>query len=234
MLPTISRLLAVVLVVTVGYHSIDGSPFGWHPLLMAAFIALISEGVAAARNYKAAPSRSRLRLHYVLILLSALALVLGFGFIYYNKNLLQKPHFATWHGLFGVVAVLSIAGKNYPPQFLVLYSFTMPLNSCNCGTTGQAAGSWVVHTVAPAGWARANFWPVHPIFGRINFALGASVLASGLLSGWAFRALASPVHYFVLGTAASLCVIAAYRMLAPLPQRKSSNNISEKQKEKGY
>lgn len=46
--------------------------------------------------------------HHCLQVFAIVSSMLGFVVIYLNKNMKDKPHFTTWHGLLGVVTVCSI------------------------------------------------------------------------------------------------------------------------------
>lgn len=47
---------------------------------------------------------TRVTAHWAILLCAAVAHGLGFTAIYYNKELNDKPHFTSWHGIMGLAA----------------------------------------------------------------------------------------------------------------------------------
>ncbi len=61
--------------------------------------------------------QTKVKLHWLFNTLSLISVLSAFAVIYYNKELQQKNHFTTWHGLFGIFTILYtsiqyIAGYN--------------------------------------------------------------------------------------------------------------------------
>merc|ERR1712054_219624 len=81
--------------------------FSYHPLFMIlAFPLFMSEGILIGSFIKTSRRRLMLKLHLSFQLACSACAILGFSVIYYNKNLNNKLHFTTWHGLFGACSVV--------------------------------------------------------------------------------------------------------------------------------
>lgn len=55
-----------------------------------------------------ASRETKILAHHCLQVFAIVSSALGFFVIYFNKNIKDKPHFTTWHGLLGVITVCSI------------------------------------------------------------------------------------------------------------------------------
>ena len=51
-------------------------------------------------------------IHQALNIAAVVFAILGFCVIYYNKDVNDKPHFTTWHGLLGLITVIFITGQS--------------------------------------------------------------------------------------------------------------------------
>ena len=49
---------------------------------------------------------TKLRIHQIAQIAAIILSILGFVVIYINKNINEKPHFTTWHSLFGITTVV--------------------------------------------------------------------------------------------------------------------------------
>ena len=61
--------------------------------------------------------QTKVKLHWLFNTLSLISVLSAFAVIYYNKELNNKEHFTTWHGLIGAITILYttiqfIAGHN--------------------------------------------------------------------------------------------------------------------------
>lgn len=101
--------------------------------------------------------------HWSFQALAILLLWLGFGTVYVNKNLLSKPHFVTWHGCVGLVAVVGAAGASV-------------------GGVATKYGLKIPPLIRPA----QIKW-VHSVVGTAIFTAGCVALLLGLSSNWAMR-----------------------------------------------
>lgn len=73
-----------------------------------------------------ASRQTKVLVHWVLQATAVTCACLGFMVIFYNKYLWEKPHFATWHGLFGVITVSYIGLQSVGGSF-VKYEFLRSL-----------------------------------------------------------------------------------------------------------
>lgn len=64
-------------------------------------LSLLGENVATRKISQ----KNKIRLHWILQLSASIAVYAGFLVIYINKNLHNKHHFSTWHGIFGLISV---------------------------------------------------------------------------------------------------------------------------------
>ncbi|OPJ80847.1 cytochrome b561 domain-containing protein 2 [Patagioenas fasciata monilis] len=140
------------------------SLFSWHPLLMAlAFSFLMTEALlifspetSLLRSFS---RKVKVRVHWALQLLALLCALLGLGIIIYNKHLNGKPHFATWHGLTGLLAVLYASGQ--------------------C-----AGGVLLLYPKLMKNWTLAKLKLYHATSGLVGYLLGCASLMLGMCSLW--------------------------------------------------
>lgn len=110
----VAHIVPVVLTAFVLYTAWPGSSlFSWHPTLMVlAFVVCMWEGLLVFNKESSLfvnVSRStKVLIHQILNIAAVVFAILGFIVIYYNKDLNAKPHFTTWHGLFGLVTVICV------------------------------------------------------------------------------------------------------------------------------
>ncbi|MBN3295081.1 C56D2 protein, partial [Amia calva] len=116
------------------------------------------------------------RYHWILQSLSASCAVLGLVVIFYNKQLNNKSHFVTWHGLVGLLTVLyavlqSLGGvsllypklvKRWSLSKLKRYHATSGLLAYLLGCTSLLLGMcslWFTTAVHSLGWYLASSCP---------------------------------------------------------------------------
>jgi len=102
---------------TTGYFAFVSQPgsnlFSWHPFLMTlAMVGLLNEALLVVSLRWTLLPRSlfvkwRIYFHGYLEAGAFTATAIGFWAIYNNKELLAKPHFATWHGLVGLIVTFA-------------------------------------------------------------------------------------------------------------------------------
>ncbi|CAH1169630.1 unnamed protein product [Phaedon cochleariae] len=87
--------------------------FTWHPLLLSlGWMLLMTEGVLIISKENPIGRRLRLnhtlklRYHWIIIAIALALILAGFLVIVINKNNLNKQHFKTWHGLFGLLGII--------------------------------------------------------------------------------------------------------------------------------
>eukprot|EP00040_Diaphanoeca_grandis_P008167 m.44127 g.44127 ORF g.44127 m.44127 type:complete len:209 (+) comp19587_c0_seq1:229-855(+) len=116
--------------------------FKWHPSLMAiAFLAFIPEAILVFSKNGASlvpknwSHSNKILSHFVLMTVGYFAMVGGGAAIYINKDRIEKPHFTSYHGQFGLLTMgaftmtwlfglVLLFGMYYPDRIRVL---TKPL-----------------------------------------------------------------------------------------------------------
>merc|ERR1712050_157047 len=82
------------------------SLFSWHPFLMSiSFFMLIPISTKILKYRSIISYQTRRKVHWITQLISISLILVGFWAIYENKNRLKKSHFATNHGLSGIITV---------------------------------------------------------------------------------------------------------------------------------
>ncbi|XP_066255411.1 transmembrane reductase CYB561D2-like [Euwallacea similis] len=108
----ISVLLFVYLVVKLALRA-EFDFFTWHPLLMAiGWMLLMTEGLYAINKYNTywrfkTKGSFRVKIHVIILSAGYILSVIGFIVAYINKENKGKSHFVSWHGLFGLLALIS-------------------------------------------------------------------------------------------------------------------------------
>ena len=112
---------------------IDGgtSIFSENTILVSfQFITFMFEGLLVFNQESSlllnASRQTKVLVHWVLQATAVTCAGLGFIVIFYNKYLRDKPHFTTWHGLFGVITVCYIMLQSVGGSF-VKYEFLRSL-----------------------------------------------------------------------------------------------------------
>uniref|UniRef100_A0AAQ4RUX7 ascorbate ferrireductase (transmembrane) n=1 Tax=Gasterosteus aculeatus aculeatus TaxID=481459 RepID=A0AAQ4RUX7_GASAC len=108
---------------------------------------------------KTLPHKTKSRAHWILQCLCVTCAILGLAAIVYNKHLSGKPHFTSWHGLLGVIAVCAVALQSL------------------------AAVPLIYHSLAK-GWSLAKLKRYHAATGLVAYLLGSGSLLLGLRSAW--------------------------------------------------
>ncbi|RUS87955.1 hypothetical protein EGW08_004233 [Elysia chlorotica] len=169
----VAHISAIVFPLIIIVAVVPGSSlFSWHPSLMAiGFSLLMSEGIVLfSQSSSLIPSWSRpdkAWLHAVLMGAGMCSVCLGFLAIFFNKRLADKPHFTTWHGLFGLTTVC-IAGAQCLGGSLVKYY--------------RYVGSYIKIRLA-------DLKLYHATSGLLSFVLFTVTLLLSLYSGWAQSSL---------------------------------------------
>ncbi|KAF7796882.1 hypothetical protein EIP86_008067 [Pleurotus ostreatoroseus] len=102
--------VAVFLVTTWIVTFLSGSSylwFAWHPLLLSSSIALFTYGVLTLQPTSQAKTKvaGLVRHQLAMIVLGVPAALLGFLAVFFTKIAHDRPHFTSWHGLFGIITV---------------------------------------------------------------------------------------------------------------------------------
>ncbi|CAH3141667.1 unnamed protein product [Porites lobata] len=115
-----SSFLSMVHIVAVGlpllviwFAQPGTSLFSWHPTLMTlSFGFLMFEAILMFSPQSSLilsfPRATKIKFHWILQTAAVIFALGGFAAIYINKNMHNKPHFQSWHGLFGFCTVILI------------------------------------------------------------------------------------------------------------------------------
>nr|CAH7721389.1 unnamed protein product [Callosobruchus chinensis] len=114
-LTNIAHITVVTFVILIVYLCIT-KPFEfftWHPLLMSlGWMFLMYEGIIVISKenpigrYFGLTHDLKNRWHWILITAASFLILAGFAVIYTYKNNEGKEHFKSWHGLFGLLAMV--------------------------------------------------------------------------------------------------------------------------------
>ncbi|AWP02770.1 putative cytochrome b561 domain-containing protein 2 [Scophthalmus maximus] len=140
------------------------SLFSWHPFFMTlAFSFFMTEAILLFSPHgspnKGFPHKAKGRVHWILQGLCVSCAALGLAAISYNKHLNGKAHFASWHGLLGLLTVCVVALQSL------------------------AAVPLIYHSLAK-GWSLAKLKRYHAASGLVTYLLGSVSLLLGLCSAW--------------------------------------------------
>nr|CAG8507804.1 5509_t:CDS:2 [Entrophospora candida] len=106
--------------------NVDYFFFVWHPTLMALTIFMVTNGILALQQTMTREEKSLgLDLHRLIQTISLLSAIGGFYVTFTFKNMNDKEHFTTPHGVFGLITIIlliiqSVAGGtlvNFPGLF---------------------------------------------------------------------------------------------------------------------
>ncbi|KAK9967329.1 hypothetical protein ABG768_001732 [Culter alburnus] len=158
------------------------SLFSWHPFLMTlGFSFLMTEAVLLFNPYSSPvrklKHKTKGRLHWILQCLSLCCATAGLCAIVYNKNLNDKPHFTSWHGLVGVITVAVVGLQSL-------------------------GGLPLLYPKVAKGWSLAKLKRYHATSGLLTYLLGSFSLFLGLCSSWFSTGVSGSVWYL-----AALCPV---------------------------
>ncbi|KAJ9457255.1 hypothetical protein DIPPA_02981 [Diplonema papillatum] len=108
------RVATAAMTALMAYTWYVGTPrdlFLWHPMCMTiAYCWLMIEGVsvgkAVGEAHSMAARRRFTQSHTIVFTLALIFSTVGVGAIYQNKELHNKPHGTSWHGVTGYIAML--------------------------------------------------------------------------------------------------------------------------------
>lgn len=138
--------------------------------LMTEALLIFSPETSLLRSFS---RKVKVRVHWALQLLALLCALLGLGIITYNKHLNGKPHFATWHGLTGLLAVLYASGQ--------------------C-----AGGVLLLYPKLMKNWTLAKLKLYHATSGLVGYLLGCASLMLGMCSLWFTTSVTSVSWYLAM------------------------------------
>ncbi|TRZ01624.1 hypothetical protein DNTS_022976 [Danionella cerebrum] len=113
------------------------------------------------------------RLHWLLQCLCAFCALLGLFVIFFNKNLNDKPHFVSWHGLLGLVTVAIVVCQSL-------------------------AGLPLLWPRLVKGWSLGKLKRYHATSGLLTHLLGSFSVCLGLYSSWFTGSVSGFVWYLSL------------------------------------
>ncbi|XP_023330251.1 cytochrome b561 domain-containing protein 2 [Eurytemora carolleeae] len=163
------HIISLGLTAFVLYLSAPGTDlFSWHPSLMTvAFALLLSQAIvlfSPESSLLLNSARSdKIQLHWILNLFAFFGTMGGFLAIYLNKEIAGKNHFTTWHGRFGLAAVIG----------------TMITALWGLGAKYSSSLRSIMKPI--------NIKLYHATFGLIVFCLGMSAISLACYSNWVRR-----------------------------------------------
>lgn len=120
----VAHIVTVLFTAFIIYTAWPGSSlFSWHPTLMVlAFVVGMWEALLAFNKESSMfvnfARPSKVLIHQCLNVFAVSASITGFIVIYYNKHINDKPHFTTWHGLFGLMTVIAVTIQSLGGDFV--------------------------------------------------------------------------------------------------------------------
>ncbi|KAA0712011.1 Cytochrome b561 domain-containing protein 2 [Triplophysa tibetana] len=162
------------------------SLFSWHPFLMSlAFSFFMTEAILLFNPHSSPVGKlkhkTKGRLHWILQCLCVFCAIVGLIAIAYNKNLNEKPHFTSWHGLIGLVTVIVVV-----LQSLGALSLLYPKLA--------------------KGWSLAKLKRYHATSGLLTYLLGSISLLLGLCTAW-FSSNVSGYVWYLAALCPTLCAL---------------------------
>ena len=113
------HLISIFALIIIGaFISIISKPgsslFSWHPFFMSiSFFMLIPISTKILKYRTKISFQTRRKVHWITQLISITLILGGFWAIYENKNRLKKLHFATNHGLSGLITVCAMFVQSF-------------------------------------------------------------------------------------------------------------------------
>ncbi|KAL4226371.1 hypothetical protein ACF0H5_014354 [Mactra antiquata] len=135
-LKMVAHIVTVLFSAFMIYTAWPGSSlFSWHPTLMTfAFGAALWEALLVFNKESSifvnVTRPTKVLVHQILGITAVASSLLGFAAIYYNKEFNEKPHFVTWHGLMGLIAVVFVTIQSFGGD-LVKYEWLRKLVGVN-------------------------------------------------------------------------------------------------------
>lgn len=139
-------------------------------LMTEALLIFSKSGLAAGALHG-----KRVTMHWILLLLTAVCHSLGFAAIYFNKEINEKPHFTSWHGIIGLLASallviqLSVGVFAKYPKLLKMFMHAKTV--------------------------KVN----HAVVGMLTFSLGMVTTLLGFWSTWFVNNTSAIISYSFLG-----------------------------------
>ncbi|CAL4187487.1 unnamed protein product, partial [Meganyctiphanes norvegica] len=148
-------------------------------LMVPSCLIFTEDGLASGALHK-----TKLFLHWLLLGLAFVIAGAGFFVIYYNKELNDKPHFISWHGIIGLLACICLAIQ---VSFGIISKYPLYLK--------RFIGFKLIRAT-------------HAIFGVNTLILGMIAIILGFLSDWYYKNGSKWVMY----SAIMLHILLIYRV----------------------
>ena len=171
------------------------------------FITFMFEGLLVFNRESSllltASRQTKVLVHWVLQASAVTCAALGFMVIFYNKYLYNKPHFTTWHGLFGVITVSYIMLQSVGGSF-VKYEFLRSLIKLRL----------------------ADLKLYHATSGLIAFTLVTVTLMLALYSNWFTSNVDNILWYACLAAVSFMAIIVMNQITTEyLPKTRASKQV---------
>lgn len=166
--------------------------FSWHPVLMTlAFVASIFEAVLVfspnSSLLRSVSHHTKVTIHWMLAALGAACAVGGFAIIFQVKEINQKFHFQTWHGLLGLITVGYTCMQLLGGACVKYYAYTSEFFKMKLAdlkmthaVSGTVAFSLITATLMTA--LNTN-WFMEKVEGVTWYACAVSVIFIGMVVG---------------------------------------------------
>ena len=132
------HILSVIITVGIFWLAVPGSDlFSWHPTCMIVAFALLQLQAIVVFSpesslFPTTPRNEKIQLHWILQCFGMTSALFGFGAVFLNKEIHERKHFTSWHGLFGlctcVGAVLALLGGIAAKYSQSLKTWIRPVN----------------------------------------------------------------------------------------------------------
>lgn len=161
----LAHAIAVVFPVYISYLSGPGSSlFSWHPTLMSiAFSTFMLEAILMFSPESSllfwASRKTKVTTHWILQTSCCVCALIGFATIFFNKVKASKPHFTSWHGVFGLITVV----------------YSLVQASC---------GIFLLYPSLAKNWKLVQLKTYHATFGLFGFTMGCGTIVLGTFSNW--------------------------------------------------
>lgn len=187
----VSHFVCVLFVGYIIYVAKPGSSlFSWHPALMAlGFGFMLSEAILVFSPQSSflvsATRKTRVFVHWTGAVAALSCVLIGLATVWWNKELRNKSHATTWHGILGYATVAYLA-----------------VQCC--------AGAMVKYPSVVKNMVRlADLKMYHATSGLTLFALGCVSLVLGMYSNYFNRLVTGTSWYACVGCVAFLALIMA-------------------------
>jgi len=178
-----AHIFSVLLCVYIIYLVQPGtSLFSFHPFFMTlGFGLFMFEAILIFSPHsslvKSLDRKTKSWYHFYLQIAAVVCIELGFAAIYFNKNINNKPHFVSWHGIAGLTATIMAT-------FQIFAGLSLLYNK--------------VYILNPAGTSLATRKKMHAMFGCFVFLSGFLAMFLSLYSTFVLKNTGELTWYLLL------------------------------------